>query len=211
MYFEDSFKISDIPKKEFYLLIRTNPYYLENKNDDLICSELQLNDILEEKINNIISDINNQLDKELLNNNFYNKFTCIICKKSKKENKEELLYYEDKNSKNIKCIHKSCNDKILNEHKNLKCFKCQKIKKQKKEPLYYFENNKYFHESCNPIIKKLSKDIIELEKYKIYESLKNNIILKKKYKIFLKNVKINLIQYFILINFFRILVKVILK
>ena len=182
IYFEDSLNIFDIPKEIFYSLIKTNPCYLENKNKDEICSGQQLNDILEEKIKNLILNLNKQLEEELLNNNFYNKFICIKCKKTKKENNGKLYYFEEK--KNIiKFVHESCNNpKKLDSDKG-KCFVCQQTQKKSNEFLYYFEKNIYFHKSCNPINKLLNDDVINLEKYKIYENLKNIIINDQKYEV----------------------------
>ena len=133
IYFEGSFNILDFPKEKFYSLIKTNSFYLENKNNDEICTKQQLNDILEEKINILIDNLNKQLNEELLNNNFYNKFICIKCKKTFKGSKEKFYYFEEKNKNNIKIkyIHKSCNEpKLLDLNNNSKCFFCKK-KKQK--------------------------------------------------------------------------------
>ena len=180
----------DFPKEKFYSLIETNSCYLENKYNDEICSEQQLNDILEGKINILINNLNKQLDEELLNNNFCNKFICIKCKKTFKESREKFYYFEEKNKNNnkIKYVHKSCNEpKLLDLNNNSKCFVCKKNKK-KSEPLYYFEENIYFHKSCNPIDKSLD-EIIDLEKYKIYQNLKTNIINDPRYKVIRQNIQ----------------------
>ena len=188
-YFEDSFNVNEIDQEKFYSLIKKNPYYLMNKNNDEICSEQQLYDIIKEKINNFILDLNKQLNEELLNNNYYNKFICFVCKKTKKESDENLYYFEKKNkNKNdtkIIYVHKSCSQtKIFNSNKKYKCFVCKK----KDIPLYV-ANNIYFHESCNPI---LDDGVINLEKYKIYEKIKDSIINDKKYDV----IKNYIIQFF---------------
>ena len=184
IFFEGSFNILDFPKEKFYSLIKSNSCYLEHKNKDEICSEQQLNDINEKKIYNLINNLNRQLDEELLNNNFYNKFECIKCKKTFKERKENFYYFEEKNrnSKKIKYVHKSCTEpKLLEFNNNSKCFVCKKKQNKSKEPLFYFEDNIYFHKSCNPIIVKSVDEIIDSEKYKIYQDLKTNIINDKRY------------------------------
>ena len=93
LYFENNF---DIDYKNFYLLIRNNPCYLSEKNEkNALYTDLYLNDIVEEKLNNKIDELFKRMKGDLFDTNKLEKeIRCIYCRKKQEKNMQELYYID---------------------------------------------------------------------------------------------------------------------
>ena len=142
LYFEEKFDILNIPINKFYLLIRQCPCYLKNKSNCKYYTEEQLKDIFQEKLNKEIDKLFNQINSELLNDNFFNrKYICHYCKDTKNTNE---LYYNKKK----KYFHKSC---YLNNNKNNSQFNFNELDEDAKE----IEKNELYVICKNNILSKI--------------------------------------------------------
>ena len=143
LYFENNFNIS---YNNFYLLIRENPCYLSQKNEEknIIYSDLYLKDVIKEKLNKKIDELFKQMNKELFDIDKYEKeICCKYCSKNQEKNSSELYYIKDDEEQ---FFHDSC---YLKSNKNKAKYKLKKLNK-----------NEY----------------IDFKKYQSYIDLKENII-----------------------------------
>ena len=104
-----------MPAKEFYLLIKNIPFYLQNKKDDDNENyiEEKLKDYLTEKINKDINELFQELNNTILNQKFFeNRYKCNYCGK---KNKQPLYYKENQNEKIFfhQCCYKGKDSKNL--------------------------------------------------------------------------------------------------
>ena len=142
IYFEENFGIKNIPINKFYLLIRQCPCYLKNKKNSNCYSEEQLKDIFAEKLNKEIDKLFNQINSELLDDNYFNrKYICQYCKDNKNTNE---LYY----NKERKYFHKSC---YLGNQKNKAQFNFKELDEDAKE----IEKYQLYLSCKNNILKKI--------------------------------------------------------
>ena len=150
--FDDNFYID---YQYFYLLIRKNPCYLSNKNENnVLYIKSYLDDVIEEKLNKKINELFKRMNNELFDINKYEKeIRCKYCPKNQEKKLEELYYIkENKNS----FFHISC------YNNNKKKMNVSLLKLDKNEYITY-KKFKFYQELKQSIIKKcgILKDLID--------------------------------------------------
>ena len=158
--FENNFNID---YENFYQLIKENPCYLsqKNKENNIIYSNLYLEDVIKEKLNEKIDELFKQINKELFDINKYDQeIFCKYCSKNQENNSSELYYTQDNEEQ---FFHNSCYNKY--NSKNKAKYKLKKLNK-----------NEYIE--C-----KIYKSYIDLEE----NIIRNSGIIKDKIEEFFKN------------------------
>ena len=196
LYFDENFIIKN--PDSFYLIIKNNPFYKKNSNNNDCYSNSQLMDIFKEKLDSIINDIFKEMYDGLINEK---NIKCIFCQKSLNDISLELYFKTDINNsiiyfhdnyyiENIENNYNNYNNKfnfiLFNENEKYKLNDKEKIYEKTKEKILrkdYIISKEEITEFFNSLEEENSINeefLAELENFKNKlskdENLKNLII-----------------------------------